>query len=239
VAVATRALLRRIAILAGCVWGLGLVLPSPQRLQAGSEKKKPITARLEATDSLFPAGGPVCVRLILESTSTRPLLLPKGFSIQNRLDYSNLPEFPDVVVVPSLKGPGGDVKLPEPQALLATRGFGRDDFGMLAPGSSRRMTWNVTHWPWYLSFPREGTFTLRLRLHFFVAKWLRQQQAERSWLVPAETLAFVRGHSENLYEGYLDTNPVTVRICSPGPGKNCPKVRKVKPSDPNQVCFQK
>lgn len=236
---AIQGLHKRIAILAGCVWGLGLILSGPTRLQAGSEIKKPIAARLEATESLFRAGGPVCVRLTLENNSARPLLIPRGFSIQNRLDESNVPEFPDVVVVPSLKGLSGDIQLPEPQVMLGTRGFGRSDFEMLAPGSSRKTIWNVTHWPWHLSFPREGTYTLRLRLHFFVAEWLRQQQADRSWLVSTEALDFVQDHSKKLYEGFLDTNPVAIRICIPGPGKNCPNARKVKPSDPNQVCFQK
>jgi hypothetical protein len=215
-------------------WAVGSALICA--LQVGAQPVEGgITARIEPSASVFNSGGPVCVRLALENSSDRHVLLPITFSALKQFDGKSTPVFPDIVIVPALTSPRGR-RIPfNPVPILGMRTVIPEDFALLGPSSSTGMSWDLTGGPWNFSIREEGSYTLRMRLYFFMPRWLTRMQKNRFWLVTPEALALVRRNRDSLYEGSAETNPIKLRICVRRSGSSCPEP-KISPGPPHERC---
>ncbi|MFL6260855.1 MAG: hypothetical protein ACJ76Y_14190 [Thermoanaerobaculia bacterium] len=189
--------------------------PSPRPAAA------PVRAHLAIARDVSPKSGPVCVRLTLESTAGRPLVLPRSAAVVPGFRGTEVPEFPDLVIVPALTDSQGRPVSRDSRDLLGTRTVVPGDFARLGPSASTVMAWDLTRYPWGYSFPREGRYTLKLRLYLVLPQWLARERKERSWLVTPEALTYLEAHRAELAGGWVETAPVAFQICVPGPRTPC------------------
>ena len=182
----------------------------------------PVRARLTVVRDLYPASGPVCVRLTLDNVSGRPLVLPRAVAVVPKFREPAVPEFPDLVIVPTLTDSQGRPVSRDSRDLLGTRTVVPESFAVLGPAASTTLAWDLTRFPWQYSFLKEGRYTLKLRLYFVLPQWLARERKNKSWLVTPEALTYLEAHRAELSSGAVETAATELRICVPGPYKACP-----------------
>ena len=195
-----------------------------------------VSVRVEPLQEIFSADGPICVRLYVENTSSRLLLLPQGFYAVKSFGGEGL-EFPETLMTASLRSPSGKLQAPNAEPRLGTFGIGPEAFTLLKPGDVTGFAWTMKRWPWLFSFAYEGSYTLNIKLQFDLPRWLERMQKDRNWMVSQEAVDLVAKYRHSLVSGIFEVEPVTIHVCMPGPGKSCPSAFKPAPSlFPHGMC---
>jgi hypothetical protein len=218
--------LPKAALLLGALaLGLGFCRSS---LEA-SPQVAPLTVRIEMAAGSHPAAGPICIRLRVTNVSKKPVLIAAPYWPVASLESPGDPELPDTRMVVEVKNSQGKILAREIQPLLGTRGIGRSDFTLLAPGASTESTFDLTRWPPQVSFPQSDEYTIRALLRFVGPEWLKRQKKKRSWIVDPDAISWLMTHEVPLFGGTIVSNEAKLRVCASTKASPChPEVKPKK-----------